>query len=48
MLPTTSAYVLLGKYDTVWYKVSTDIKKGFDSEPVYNGKLMGKQNKIFW
>ena len=27
---------LLEKYNTVWYKFSTDIKKEFDSEPVYN------------
>ena len=27
---------LLEKYNTIWDKVSTDIKKEFDSEPVYN------------
>ena len=27
---------LLGKYNTIWDKVSADIKKEFDSEPVYN------------
>ena len=27
---------LLEKYSTVWDKVSTDIKNGFDSKPVYN------------
>ena len=27
---------LLEKYNTVWNKVSADIKKEFDSEPVYN------------
>ena len=27
---------LLGKYNTIWEKVSADIKKQFDSEPVYN------------
>ena len=26
----------LGKYNTIWDKVSTDIKKEFDSKPVYN------------
>ena len=31
---------LLKKYNTIWDKVSADIKKEFDSEPVYN--------KIFW
>ena len=27
---------LLEKYITIWDKVSTDIKKEFDREPVYN------------
>ena len=27
---------LLEKYNTIWDKVSTDIKKEFDSEPFYN------------
>ena len=27
---------LLEKYNTIWDKVSTDIKKEFDSEPVYH------------
>ena len=27
---------LLEKYNTVWDKVSADIKRGFHSEPVYN------------
>ena len=27
---------LLEKYSTIWDKGSTDIKKEFDSEPVYN------------
>ena len=27
---------LLKKYNTIWDKVSTDIKKEFDSKPVYN------------
>ena len=27
---------LLEKYYIIWDKVSADIKKGFDSEPVYN------------
>ena len=31
---------LLEKYITIWDKVSTDIKKEFDREPVYN--------KIIW
>ena len=35
---------LLEKYDTIWHKVSADIRQGFDSEPVYNKN----QNKILW
>ena len=31
---------LLEKYNTIWDKVSTDIKKEFDSEPVYNKKFL--------
>ena len=27
---------LLEKYSTIWHKVSADIKKEFDNEPVYN------------
>ena len=27
---------LLEKYDTIWDKVSADIKKEFDCDPVYN------------
>ena len=27
---------LIEKYNTIWYKVSPDIKKEFDNEPVYN------------
>ena len=27
---------MLEKYNEIWYKVSYTIKKGFDSEPVYN------------
>ena len=27
---------LLKRYNTIWDKVSTDIKKGFDSKLVYN------------
>ena len=29
---------LLENYDTIWDKVSTDIKNEFDSKPVYNKK----------
>ena len=31
---------LLEKYNTIWDKVSTDIKKEFDSEPVYNKEFL--------
>ena len=30
---------LLEKINTIWDKVSTDIKKEFDSKPIYNKKL---------
>ena len=32
--------VLLEKYNTIWDKVSTDIKKEIDSEPVYNEECL--------
>ena len=31
---------LLGKYNIIWDKVSADIKKEFDSEPVYNKNFL--------
>ena len=31
---------LLEKYNTIWDKLSTDIKKEFDSEPVYNKEFL--------
>ena len=31
---------LLEKYNTIWDKVSADIKKEFDSEPVYNQEFL--------
>ena len=31
---------LLEKYNTVWDRVSADIKKEFDSEPVYNKEFL--------
>ena len=34
---------LLKKYDTIWDKVSADIKKEFDSEPVYNKDFNSNQ-----
>ena len=30
---------LLEKYNIIWDKVSADIKKEFDSEPIYNKKI---------
>ena len=30
---------LLEKISTIWDKVSTDIKKEFDSKPIYNKKF---------
>ena len=36
---------LLEKYNEIWRKVSNDIKKGFDYEPVYNGKNLKTKNK---
>ena len=31
---------LLEKYNTIWDKVSADIKNEFDSEPVYSKKVL--------
>ena len=31
---------LLEKYNTIWDKVSADIKKEFDHEPVYNKEYL--------
>ena len=31
---------LLEKYNTVWDRVSADVKKEFDSEPVYNKEFL--------
>ena len=31
---------LLEKYNAIWDKVSTGIKKEFDSKPVYNKKIL--------
>ena len=38
---------LLGKYNTIWNKVSADIKKEFISEPVYNKKTFENQIKSY-
>ena len=37
-------YDLLEKYNTIWDKVSADIKREFNSEPVYNKEFL--KNKI--
>ena len=39
---------LLEKYNTIWDKFSADIKKEFDSEPVYQKFFFENQNKISW
>ena len=39
---------LLEKYNTIWDKVSADIKKEFNSEPVYNKEFLKNKNKISW
>ena len=35
---------LLEKYNTIWVKVSADIKQNVDSEPVYNLNFFENQN----
>ena len=37
---------LLKKYDTIWDKVSADIKKEFDSEPVYSKDFLETKIKF--
>ena len=37
---------LLEIYNTIWDKVSADIRKEFDSEPAHDKKIFGNQNKI--
>ena len=36
---------LLEKYNTIWDKVSADIKKNIDSEPVYNKEFLKTKTK---
>ena len=38
-------YDLLKKCNTIWDKVSTDIKKKFDSKPICNKKLLKTKKK---
>ena len=37
---------LLENYNTIWDKVSADIKKEFDSEPVYNKNYLKKKKNV--
>ena len=37
---------LLEKYNAIWDKVSADIKKEFDSEPVYNKSFLKAKIKL--
>ena len=39
---------LTEKDNNIWDKVSADIKKKFDSNPVYNNFFFENQNKISW
>ena len=39
---------LLEKDNTAWNEVSADIKKEFDSEPVFNSFFFENQNKTSW
>ena len=36
---------LIEKYNTIWDNVSADIKKEFDSEPIYNKKFLKTEIK---
>ena len=38
---------LLGKYNTIWNKVSADIKKEFDSESVYDNTFLKTKIKPY-
>ena len=38
---------LLQKYNEIWDKVSDTMKKGFDSEPVYNEKYLKTKIKLY-
>ena len=41
------ADALLEKYNKIWDKLSNSIKKGFDSEPVYNKKYLKTKTKFY-
>ena len=36
---------LIRKINTIWYKVSADLKKEFDSEPIYNKEFLKTEIK---
>ena len=38
---------LFGKYNTICDKIGADIKKKFDSEPVYNKKILKTKIKSY-
>ena len=38
---------LSGKYNTIWDKVNADVKKGFDSAPVYNKNFLKRKIKSY-
>ena len=38
---------LLEEYNTIWYKVSADIKKEYDSEPVCNKEYLKTKKKSY-
>ena len=38
---------LLEEYNTIWYKVSADIKKEYDSEPVCNKEYLKTKLKSY-
>ena len=38
---------LLGKYNTIWGKVSADVKLEFESEPVYNKNFLKTKIKSY-
>ena len=40
------SFELLEKYNTIFDKVSADIKKELDSKPVYNKKVFENRNKL--
>ena len=46
ILPKTRAYIQSYDRQTIWDKVSADIKNEFDSEPAYNKNFFENQNKI--